>query len=254
MTIKMFDDFLGNDLNEEIWFPFYLPQWSSRKNAVATYRIKESVLTLYIADDQKPWCPEWNGDIRVSNLQSGVFSGALGSDKGQHHFTGGLVVREQQENQIKFAFQFGYLEMRAKCSISDENVAALWLIGTEEEKEQSAELCLFELKGSNVKEHSAIIGFGIHPFNDPKLEDCFYEKEFDVDVREWNTYALDWQQSKVDFYINGELVQTIFQSPQYPMQFMLNLYDLKNIKNEANHFDIDYIKVQDRNEANIVAE
>lgn len=80
MTIKMFDDFLGNDLNEEIWFPFYLPQWSSRKNAVATYRIKESVLTLYIADDQKPWCPEWNGDIRVSNLQSGVFSGALGSD------------------------------------------------------------------------------------------------------------------------------------------------------------------------------
>ena len=57
MTIKMFDDFLGNDLNEEIWFPFYLPQWSSRKNAVATYRIKESVLTLYIADDQKPWCP-----------------------------------------------------------------------------------------------------------------------------------------------------------------------------------------------------
>ena len=57
MTIKMFDDFLDNDLNEEIWFPFYLPQWSSRKSAVATYRIKESVLTLYIADDQKPWCP-----------------------------------------------------------------------------------------------------------------------------------------------------------------------------------------------------
>lgn len=66
-----------------------------------------------------------------------------------------------------------------------------------------------------------------------------------MDVREWNIYALDWQQDKVDFYINGELVQTIFQSPQYSMQFMLNLYDLANIKNEANQFDIDYIKVQD---------
>lgn len=245
MSVKMFDDFVGNKLDEKIWFPFYLPQWSSRENSVASYRMKDSVLTLYIADEQKPWCPEWNGNIRVSNLQSGVFSGTLGSDAGQHHFTDGLVVREEQENQIKFAFQFGYLEMRARCRISEENVAALWLIGTEEEKEHSSELCLFELKGSNVKEHSAVIGFGIHPFGDIKLEDCFFEREFEVDVREWNTYALDWQQEKVDFYINGELIQTIFQSPQYPMQFMLNLYDLENIKNEDNQFDIDYIKVRD---------
>ena len=38
---------------------FYLSKLGKkpRKNAVATYRIKESVLTLYIADDQKPWCP-----------------------------------------------------------------------------------------------------------------------------------------------------------------------------------------------------
>lgn len=245
MTVKMFDDFLGNELDEKIWFPFYLPQWSSRKNSIPSYRIKDSVLTLYIADNQKLWCQEWNGDIRVSNLQSGVFSGPIGSSEGQHHFTEGLVVREEQENRIKFSFQYGYLEMRARCRISDENVAALWLIGTEEDKENSSELCLFELKGSNVKEHSAIIGFGIHPFGDPKLKECFFEKEFDVNVREWNTFSLNWQQDKVDFYINGEFVQTISQSPQYPMQFMLNLYDLANIKNESNQFDIDYIKVQE---------
>ena len=92
---------LRRGLDEKIWFPFYLPQWSSRKNSTTSYQIKDSVLTLYIADDQKPWSPEWNGDIRVSNLQSGVFSGALGSDKGQHHFRDGLVVREEQDNQIE---------------------------------------------------------------------------------------------------------------------------------------------------------
>lgn len=153
----------------------------------------------------------------VKSTEWCFFSGVLGSEEGQHHFTDGIVVREEQEHQIKFAFQYGYLEMRARCSISDENVAALWLIGTEEQKERSSELCLFELKGTNVKEHSAIIGFGIHPFGDPKLEDTFYEKEFEVDVREWNTYVLDWRQDNVDFYINGQLVQTIPQSPQYPM-------------------------------------
>lgn len=29
----------------------------------------------------------------------------------------------------------------------------------------------------------------------------------------------------------------------YKMQLMLNLYDLKNIKNENNRFEIDYIKI-----------
>ena len=44
----MFDDFLENTLNENYWIPTYLPQWSSRKKAFPSYKIENSILTLYI--------------------------------------------------------------------------------------------------------------------------------------------------------------------------------------------------------------
>ena len=148
----MFDDFLENTLNENYWIPTYLPQWSSRKKAFPSYKIENSILTLYISDNQEPWCPEWNGEIRVSNLQTGVFSGQVGRSEGQHRFTEGLVVREEQKKCFLVTPKYGTVEMKARCKISDENVAALWLIGVEEEPHQSAEICLFELKGYNVRE------------------------------------------------------------------------------------------------------
>lgn len=241
----MFDDFLEDNLNEKYWIPTYLPQWSSRKKTCPSYRIQNSILTLYISDNQEPWCPEWNGVIRVSNLQTGVFSGKVGSVEGQHHFSDGLVVREEQEKNFLVTPKYGTVEMKARCKISDENVAALWLIGVEEEPHQSAEICLFELKGNNVSEDSAIIGYGVHPFGDKKIMDEFYEERFEIDVTKWNTYRLSWTPRDISFYINDNLIKVIKQSPNYPMQLMLNLYDLQNIKNETNVFEIDYVKVDE---------
>lgn len=241
----MFDDFLENTLNENYWIPTYLPQWSSRKKAFPSYKIENSILTLYISDNQEPWCPEWNGEIRVSNLQTGVFSGQVGSSEGQHRFTEGLVVREEQKKCFLVTPKYGTVEMKARCKISDENVAALWLIGVEEEPHQSAEICLFELKGYNVNKDSAIIGFGVHPFGDKKICDEFYEERFEIDVTEWNTYRFTWTQNDISFFINNNHIKTIKQSPDYPMQLMLNLYDLQNINNEKNVFEIDYVMVDD---------
>lgn len=240
----MKDDFEGNELNTNYWIPAYLPQWSSREKTIPSYRIQDSILTLYISDAQEPWCPEWNGSVRVSNLQTGVFSGEIGSCAGQHHFTEGLVVREFQQKDFKVTPQYGHIEFKARCNISKENVAALWLIGTEERQNQSAEICLFELKGWNVTDEYAVIGYGVHPFGDANIKDEFYEEKFSINVKEWNTYAMEWEKEKITFYINGKKIKVINQSPDYPMQIMLNLYDLENIKNENNVFEIDYVKVE----------
>lgn len=239
----MFDNFENNILNKKYWHEFYLPQWSTREKSRPSYRIENNQLTLYIADKQKPWCPKWNGEIRVSNLQTGVFSGKVGSNQGQHHFVNGLVVNEEQEKDIKVALKRGYVEFKGKCNISNENVAALWLIGIEEERKESAEICLFELVGTNVKRESSIIGYGIHPFGDDTITDCFINREININVSKWNIYGLNWVEDKIEFYINGDLIDTIHQSPNYPMQIMLNLYDLENINNEKNTFEIDYVKV-----------
>lgn len=94
-----------------------------------------------------------------------------------------------------------------------------------------------------MKDNISIIGFGVHPFGDSKIVDEFYEEEYTIDVREWNTYALKWDEEKIEYFLNGVLIKVIHQSPNYEMQIMLNLYDLENINNEKNIFEIDYVKV-----------
>lgn len=190
-----------------------------------------------------PWSEEYNGQIRVSNLQTGVFSGKVGTSIGQHHFSDDLVVREEQKGKFLLTPMYGAIEMKCRCFISEENVAALWMIGLETEENESSELCLFELKGWNVGHKKSVIGYGIRAFKDPKLVNEFYEEEFNIDVSDWNIYKVDWKKGEVIFYINGKEIRRINQSPDYKMQLMLNLYDLKNIKNENNRFEIEYIKI-----------
>lgn len=242
-TLLMHDDFDENHLNTDYWLPTYLPQWSSRRKALPSYRIQDSTLTLYIADTQEPWCPEWNGSVRVSNLQTGVLSGEVGSSAGQHHFAEGLIVREFQPKELKVTPLYGYIECKVRCHISKENVAALWMIGVEESRDQSAEICLFELKGWQAAKESAVVGYGVHPFGDPHLTDEFYERRFDIRIDDWNVYAVRWEEQQIIFYLNEEKIQVIHQSPGYPMQLMLNLYDLENVKNERNSIEVDYVDV-----------
>lgn len=119
------DHFDGKELNKKVWIETYLPQWSSRDKTRPSYNIKDSVLSLYISNDQKPWSEEYNGDIRVSNLQTGVFSGPVGSSIGQHHFSDNLIVREEQKEEFLLTPWYGSIEIKCRCYISEENVAAL---------------------------------------------------------------------------------------------------------------------------------
>ncbi|MET9634278.1 hypothetical protein ABZX92_43175 [Lentzea sp. NPDC006480] len=56
------------------WRPHYLPHWSSRAATAARYTTGHG-LTLRIDADQQPWCPEFDGDTRVSGFQSALTSG-----------------------------------------------------------------------------------------------------------------------------------------------------------------------------------
>lgn len=88
------DQFDGPDLDRSRWLPYHLPQWSSRTASAARYDLLDGTLRLRIDADQLPWCPEFDGETRVSSLQTGVFSGPVGSTIGQHRFDPGAIVRE----------------------------------------------------------------------------------------------------------------------------------------------------------------
>ncbi|WP_220471204.1 glycoside hydrolase family 16 protein [Cohnella cholangitidis] len=170
------DDFDSHDLDRDKWFPYYLPQWSNRTNSKANYRIQDSQLILQITENQLPWCPEFNGNVKVSNLQTGVYSGPINSVNGQHRFSKNCLVREEQREERLFTPQYGYFEIRAKGTNDPNNVFGFWMIGFEDLPERSAEICPFELKGWNAQPDKSTIGFGIHPFGDPDMEDEFFEK------------------------------------------------------------------------------
>jgi hypothetical protein len=93
-SIEFNDDFGAPDLDASRWFPYYLPQWSSRKLGAARYSVADGTLRLQIKDDQPQWCPEFDGALRVSCLQTGCFAGTLGSAIGRHRFRPQLVMRE----------------------------------------------------------------------------------------------------------------------------------------------------------------
>jgi beta-glucanase (GH16 family) len=161
----------------------------------------------------------------VSSLQTGVFAGPVGSGVGQHRFNPDAVVREAQHNARLYTPQYGRIEMRAKAIDDPHTMVALWLIGYEDEPARSSEICVCEIFGHNVGPDEASVGVGVHPFGDPLISDDFSAESVPIDAREFHIYAAEWTRDRVTFFVDGELVKTVEQSPAYPMQLMLGIYE-----------------------------
>jgi hypothetical protein len=224
-TLEFNDEFDGPDINTDKWVPFYLPHWSSRAQTAPRYYFEDGALILQITKDQPPWCPEFDGEVRCSSIQTGEFAGEVGSTIGQLQFSSACVVREAQPNVRKYTPQYGYFELRAKGLKTSANHAAFWMIGYEDSPEKSGEIAIFELVGSNTGADSSGVRFGVHPWADPNLTDEFYEESLPIDTSHYHIYALEWTPTHLDFYVDNLKIKTIHHSPNYPMQFMLGLYE-----------------------------
>lgn len=242
--LEWHDEFDQAELDLNKWIPAYLPQWSSRQRSKPSYHLDGSQLVLEIEADQQPWCPEFDGDLRVSALQTGVFSGPLGSNLGQHRFKSELVVREEQIPQRCYTPQYGYFECRAKAPATPGFMAALWLIGFEEKPEESAEICMFEIFGNAITDTTSTIGYGVHPWKDSQIRDEFYKDSVNIVASDFHIYALEWTPSQIDFHIDNQHTRRIQQSPRYPMQWMLTLYQFPEATTAdyPQSFDIDYVR------------
>src|SRR3954469_5159055 len=140
-SIAFFEDFDGPALDLGTWVPHYLPQWSSRAESAATYEVAGSELRLSISPGQGIWCGgEPAPPLRVSGVQSGVFSGAVGSTVGQQPFRDGLLVRELQPAQWGWTPAYGEIEVRARMELSPRSMASVWMVGLEDEPSRSGEI------------------------------------------------------------------------------------------------------------------
>lgn len=243
------------DFNEEFdqstidtakWIPYYLPQWSSREKSRPSYELANGQLILKITKDQEPWCPEFNGGVKCSSFQTGLFSGEVDTPFGQHRFSPLCRVRQSQRAAKLYTPLYGYIEIRAKVELGPNNVAAFWMIGFEDTPEKSGEVCIMEVKGKNIIDGQFVNGYGIHPFGDASLKDEFFEDKVDFDPSVFNIYAAKWQPNQVDFYINNRIVRSVKQAPAYEMQLMLNIYEIPEEQQGnifyPNRMVVDYVR------------
>jgi hypothetical protein len=250
------DTFDGDALALDRWVPYYLAHWSSRARAAARYGLGDGCLRLLITADQEPWCPELDGQVRVSSLQTGVFAGPVGGTIGQHRFHPDAVVLEAQHNVRLYTPRYGRIELRARALDDPRAMVCLWLIGYEDEPERSAEICVCEIFGRDVRPDRALVGMGVHPFGDPAVVDEFAAEPVAIDAREFHVYAAEWEPDQIAFFVDDVLVKTVAQSPAYPMQLMLGIYEFpadderdRDQRDYPKAFVVDYVRGYRRTQA-----
>ena len=221
------DDFDEPALDLDVWLPHYLPAWSSREATAATYEIRDSCLHLTIPPDQGLWLPgDHEPPLRVSGIQSGNFSGPVGSTIGQQPFRDGLIVREQQETFWGWTPDHGYLEMRARGVVTARSMVGWWMAGIEDASERSGEILVFEIFGDAVEPTpSAAVGMGLRAFRDPEVTGDFEAVRMPIDPADFHIYAVDWSPERVDVLVDGERVKSCTRPPSYPMQAMIAVFD-----------------------------
>lgn len=224
--LELDERFTGDTLDADVWFPYYLPHWSSRAGSAATWSVSDGELHLSIPVDQPLWCADIHEEpLRVSCIQSGSLAGPLGSTVGQQPFRDGLKVREEQPTMWGYTPQYGQVEVRMRGVITPRSMVAFWMSGIEDRPERSGEICVAEVFGDAVRDGSADVGIGLHRFRDPALVEEFSADPLAIDVAEIHTYGVDWQPGSLVFTVDGRVVRRLEQAPDYPVQLMIGVFD-----------------------------
>jgi hypothetical protein len=159
-------------------------------------------------------------------VQSGNFSGPVGTTVGQQRFRDGLTVREEQARFEGWLPSSGRVAVRCRMQLSPRSMAGMWLAGFEERPDEGGELCVVEVFGRGLEaDRSAEVGVGVKQVHDPRLTHDFVAPRLDVDVATDHVYAVEWDASEAVFSVDGERVHVCADPPTYPMQVMLALFD-----------------------------
>jgi hypothetical protein len=215
-------------LDPRRWTTAYLPAWSSTDAARATWDLVPDGLRLRVPDEHPLWCPDRHPDplLKVSGVQSGTWSGPVGGTRGQQPFRDDLTVTEQQAEQRGLVWRYGRVEVTCRAVVGPSSMFSAWMIGFEDEPERCGELCLVEVFGDTFAADGTLaLGTGVHAFRDPSLVEEFSADRMRLDVAEPHTYAVTWTPDGTVFEVDGRTVRRSAQSPRYPMQLELAVFD-----------------------------
>lgn len=230
------DDFSGPDLRRDLWLDHYLPQWTTPDRSRARYDFDSAGLRLRIDHDQQDWREE-DAPLRVSNLQTGSFSGDLGSPRGTHrHRSDGLVVRTTTPLRLMWAPSAGRVDVTVSASVDEGCMLAAWLVGTEHlSAEHAGEVCVFEIDADSVAPTQCIARCGLKAHHDPSLCTDMAELVVPLDASRPHTWTAIWGAGETLIGCEGRLLRRLAQAPSYPMFVMLDLFEIGPRKGNNNN-------------------
>ena len=220
------DDDFSSGPDPRWWEPHYLPHWTTPDRSAARYRLGPDGIELRIEADQLDWRPE-DAPLRVSNLQTGTYSGPVGSGRGTHrHRPDGLLVRTWTPQRLLFAPARGRVEVTVAASTDQDCMLAAWLVGTEHlDAEDCGEVCLFEIDAAAVGATSTA-RCGVKAHHDPRLTTDMAEVVLPFDAGRPHTWTAIWGDDRTVIGCEGVVVREIRQTPTYPLFLMLDLFDV----------------------------
>lgn len=225
MELAFDENFDGAALKPDRWVAHYLPHWTTPERSAARYELRPGVLRLRIDADQPAWRVQ-DGELRVSNVQTGTFSGPLGSPVGQHRHRADLAVRTVQPTRRLFTPCTGRFEAVLRATADPTCMLAFWLVGFEEESpEHSGEICVAELFGNAIGPRRSNVRIGVKAHNNPRLHDDMEEVTLDLDATAWHTYAAEWTPERIRFFVDDQLVRSVHQRIDYALQVMVDLFE-----------------------------
>jgi glycosyl hydrolase family 16 len=221
-----FDERFDDSLLDR-WVPHYLPHWTTPDRSGARYELVDGGLRLRIDVDQLPW-RDADGGLRVSNLQSGSWSGSLGSPRGQHRHVSGLAVVSPQPDRRGYTPCGGLIEAELRATIDSTTMLAFWLVGFEADSpDDSGEICVVELFGDSIGTSMSQLSIGIKAHNDPRLHSDMARIPSPIDATMWHTYSAEWLPEEVRFFVDDVGLRTVAQPLRYPMQLMVDLFEFR---------------------------
>lgn len=218
-----FDD--GAGLSTQRWVASYLPHWTTPERARARYALVADGLELRIEADQPDWRTE-DAPLRVSNLQTGAYSGPVGSTIGTHrHRPDHLVVRTETPQSLLFAPSRGRVDITLTASRDPNCMVAGWLVGTEHlSPDDSGEICIFEIDAAAIGPVTGI-RCGVKAHHDPRMITDMAELSIPLDASHPHTWSVVWGEGETLIGCEGHLLRRIPQAPDYPLLLLIDLFE-----------------------------
>lgn len=250
------DNFDGTELNSNDW-GYQTGAWGASEVQACYKKSKNNVNVS-------------GGNLKITALyEPNIACG----DAGTRDFTSGFI-----QTRNKKYWTYGYIEARMKLPGNNGSTwPAFWMSPNEAvygSWPRSGEIDIFETKGHDPSYLAANAHWGVASNNKRQAQGNFNVKTLSPNgTNDWHTYAVKWQEGRLDYYIDGQHFHTAsnFNAPNattHPGPFNTPFYIRINLAIGGNYLtpphndahnnsdkfpttmEVDYVRVYQKSAAN----